>query len=191
VPRRNAAALNGRERSEKGASEARASGEALAPQAARSTGTMNAPMARPTTTDPVRHPESDAAWFRALPPARQEEFHRACRERAERDLELERTARRRELRSAAEVAIVFALMDQCCPGRDALTLVLAATLGAAVGFTLERRNAGHVLSGSGALVAFFLLQTLTRGGLSAVHLFWFFPVGALCAILALRRETGD
>lgn len=148
-------------------------------------------MSRAKEETPVLHPRAGEDWFRKLAPEKQEELNAACRREAAHHEELLREERRRLGGSGLQVAALYLAIDVACPGRALSNACLAVIAGGLVGVLLERLCAGRVLSGSIGVAVFFLLQLLTRQGLSALHMFWFFPVAASAAILGLRRENGE
>lgn len=148
-------------------------------------------MPRSREAEPLLHPAAEEPWFRALSKEKQEQFHRAVQDDGARDIELLRQLRLRYQRSALLTAATFGAFDWFCPGGGVPAVVLALMVGGMLGALLEHFRAARTLSGSLALVVFFLFEWITRNGLSGLHLFLLFPVGAICAIQGLRRESGD
>lgn len=148
-------------------------------------------MPKSIEAEPILHPSAAEPWFKALPREKQDEFHRACLNEASRRVEVEHALRGRYLRGAVQAALAFGAFDYFCPGGGVPSLCLALVVGAGIGVAFERINADRIVSGAGALVAFFLFEWFTRSGLSALHMFLIFPVGAFCALQGLRRENGD
>lgn len=145
----------------------------------------------PTALDELRHPEADKSWFRELSEERQEAFHRDFRDRVGQSLERFRAHTWRLGVEALQLGLIFALFDLWAPFASGWTTFLALAVGALVGRSLQVLEGGRLLSGTLGLLAFFLLEWGTRGGLSALHLFLLFPVAALSALQGLRRENGD
>jgi len=105
-----------------------------------------------------------------------------------RDHQLVRNETRRVLVSAWRLALLFAVANGFCPG-DALGTYLGAfAVGGLLGVLLERMRAARLLSATLGLLVFFLFQWISRGGLSALHLFVLLPVGAISAHLGTARE---
>jgi hypothetical protein len=128
------------------------------------------------------------AWFRELPAERRAAFTLAWRSGLERGGELMRLERRRALVEHAKMAGLFALGDLVAPRGDAWSLLWALVVGSGVSLVLERLDAGRLSSGVIGMSAFFLLQWIERGGLSALHMLLFFPFGCACAYRGWQRE---
>jgi len=141
--------------------------------------------------EPILHRESGERWFQALSPARQEEFHAACRQDAAHGEALIRKARRELRLSAVQIGLIYGLGDVICPGASLGTVLCALLVGALLGAAFQHRHLERLSSGAIGLLAFFLFQIWTRGGVAAATLFWLFPVGIFCAFQSLRREHGD
>lgn len=137
---------------------------------------------------PVLHPEAHTEWFRALPHERRARMNREWRTELARGRGLVLDERRALWRAGLAPALAFAIFDAICPGADLGTLVLTALLGYALGLALHALRAGSILWGTAGQVVFFLLQWVTRGGLSGAHLFWFLPVAVTFLALGQRRE---
>jgi hypothetical protein len=136
----------------------------------------------------ARDPLESEPWFRELPAERRAEFSAMRRAQQERGAELESAERRRALAETGKMAVVLALGDLLAPGRDAESLVLALGLGGGLGFTLARLDAGRLSSGAVGLATFIALEWASRGGMSALHMLLFFPMGCACAYLGWLRE---
>lgn len=135
-----------------------------------------------------RHPAAGEDWFKALPHERRALMNREWRQGLARDVEIVGTERQRALRSIRRMALLYACFDLCCSGRLLATVIVAALLGGALGLLLERLNAARLLSGALGTFAFIFFEWFSRGGLSPLHFFWFFPVGAISAYLGIERE---
>src|SRR5262245_54124961 len=140
------------------------------------------------TRRPALHPEAQSEWFKALPHERRARMNREWREGLVRDRCLQQGERRRLARGSFEMALLFALANGFCPGDALWTYSAAFAVGGAVGLGLEALRAARLLSAMLGLAGFFLFQWLSRGGLSALHLFVLLPVGAISAYLGMRRE---
>lgn len=137
---------------------------------------------------PPGHPAADQAWFRALPDEHRERMHDAWRSGLARMAELRRGRARATRRGALQIATVFGVFDLMSPGVQAPTLLLLLGLGAAFGALCARVRADHNVYGGGGLVLFWAAEWWTRGGLSALHLFWLVVVGCLCGLCGLANE---
>jgi len=146
---------------------------------------------RASEAEPVLHPETGAEWFSNLSPAKQEELHATFQRSADHDQEIVVEGYRRLRTSCLQSAALFGIIDLCCPSSGWWTFLALAASGAGLGAALHRIRAGRLSSGTLSLLAFVVMQVLTRGGLGALHFFWLFPVGAIAAIQGLRREFGD
>ena len=136
----------------------------------------------------ARDPLESEAWFRELAPERREELSALRREKLEHEIELAAAERRRALAETCRMAAVFAVGDLLAPGNDLASCVLALGIGGGLGFALGRLDAARLSSSAVGLGAFIALEWATRGGLSALHMFLFFPFGCACAYLGWLRE---
>jgi hypothetical protein len=130
-------------------------------------------------------------WFEALPAERRAEFERSHREGLRRDDLLARQSRRRVARDVLQTTLLFLVADQVAPHASAGSVLAALVSGVALGLVCLALNADRVLTGALGCAAFFLLQWLSRGGLTGLHLFLFMPVGAVCVYLGWRREERE
>ena len=135
-----------------------------------------------------RDPLESEAWFRELPTERREEFSTLRREKLEHEVELAAAERRRALAETCRMAAVFAVGDLLAPGTDLASCVLALGIGSGLGFALGRLHADRLSTSAIGLGAFIALEWASRGGLSALHMFLFFPIGSACAYLGWLRE---
>ena len=124
-----------------------------------------------------------------MPGEHRDRLNREWREGLARDVSLVRRAREDVAREAVEHAGVFLIFDLFCPGNNAWTLVAAIVVGALAGACCRKLQAAQPLSATIGGGSFFVLQWITRGGISAFHLFWFLPVIAACAYLGWRRHA--
>jgi len=136
----------------------------------------------------VLHPEAGAEWFKALPHERRARMNREWREALERDRALLTHARRRPWTGAWKQAVVFGLFDALCPLSDVGTIAAAVLGGAVLGALLNAFRADRLASAVAGGFAFVLFELLSRGGITAAHLFWIMPATAFSAYLGLERE---
>ncbi len=137
---------------------------------------------------PLLHPSAGEDWFRSLPSAKRRWLHESIRASAAQDERLMRAQCGAILRVAGETAAVFALLDGLCPGRTWGTVAGALAFGAGLGVIFAVKQASRLSSGVVAMLAFLVLQMITRSGLSGNHLFFMFVAGGVCSILGMRRE---
>ena len=144
---------------------------------------------RSTLADLPEHPRSNEPWFQALPEAHRERLQREWRAGLEHDAQLVRRAGTDLAREAIEHATVFGFFDLCCVGQNAGSTVAAVVVGALAGAACKQLDAAQVLSAMIGGWSFVLMQWWSRGGLSAMNLFFFLPVIAACAYLGWRRHA--
>ena len=109
----------------------------------------------------------------------------------ERNEELGRREVRRVGYEAAQMAALFAATDMVCPHRSLSTQLVALLAGTVLGWIASRLDLQRFATCALGLGSMFLLQWSSRGGLTALHLFVFFPFASACAYLGyLREERG-
>jgi hypothetical protein len=86
---------------------------------------------------------------------------------------------------------LFAVADLLCPWTTWGTFVVAVVIGVAVGALCHRLDLERLGTGVLALVVFFPLQWIGRGGLTAQHLFLFFVFANFAACLGYLREERE
>lgn len=133
-------------------------------------------------------PRERLDWFQVLPDAEQDDIREAWRADAARNLALAGGERRRVVNETLVLAAIFFVADILCPGRTWVTPVVAAALGAGLGASLSLLDAARLLSGLAGIVSFIALESLTRSGMSILHVLVFFNVGSLCAFTGYKRE---
>ena len=137
----------------------------------------------------VPFPHAGKPWFEALPAERREEIERSFRAELWKDCDLVENQRRHVYVDVGLASALFLVFDQLfAPHATAASGCLALVVGALVGLLCAAIHANRLLSGVIGLAAFFLVQVLSRGGLSALHMFVFYPFGALCMLLGYKRE---
>ncbi len=134
------------------------------------------------------HPQAGEAWFRALPHQVRARFNRRWREEGEEERELWTRQAREILRAGALQALAFAVLNGFCPGDTLASYLMCLLMGMGLGMLLGALRADRLCSGVAGLILFVSLQWMTRGGLSAAHLFMFLPAGAVSAYLGIERE---
>ena len=134
------------------------------------------------------HPDAGEAWFLELPPDRQAELTREWQMRSAVWEQLSQAGRRRLAIEMAQTACAFAVADLICPLRSFVTFILFALCGALNGFIGNRADLGQVRTSALGLASFFVLQLVTRNGLSVMQMLVCFPLGCVCAYLGWRRS---
>ena len=134
-------------------------------------------------------PHEGVPWFEALPAERRRAMRRAHVDELRRDDQLARNHRRRRFRDVLQMTALFLVADQLFAPHASLGSGLASVaVGALLGLLGSLVHADRILTGFVGGAAFFLVQLVSRGGLTGMHMFLFFPVGALCMYLGYRRE---
>ena len=137
----------------------------------------------------VPFPHTGKPWFEALPVERREEMERSFREDLRRYCDLVQRQRRHAYVDIGLASALFLVFDQFfAPHATGASGVFAVAVGAAVGFLCVLIHANRLLSGAVGLAAFFLVQVLSRGGLTGLHMIIFYPFAALCMLLGYKRE---
>lgn len=133
-------------------------------------------------------PRKKEAWFKNLPEEYQERFGKHFEEELERSQELDRRERFRVWKDAGAGAAVLALFDFFCPGQSTETTLMAAVVGAVLGWLTCVMDATRNYAAVMGMSVFLGYQLTTRGGLSVLHFFWVVIVGAIFAYLGFKRE---
>jgi hypothetical protein len=123
-----------------------------------------------------------------LPDAERAKYVREHRAKHARMHELVGQEQKREWISALQMGLVLAGADIVSAHGSSVTIVLALVVGAALGWASMRLSANEVVTGATTLGVFFVLELITRRGVSATQLFVCFPVGFIAAWLTWRRQ---
>jgi hypothetical protein len=148
---------------------------------------MEWPRRRPAPEPPPAAWEQET-WFLALPVDERTEYLREHRARHERFALLIEREKKRGLVDAAHFAALFALADLLTRNSSAISLLLVPLVGGVIGFVSSRLAWNEVLTGALTLAAFFVLELVTRNGLSGTQMFVCVPVGFTAVWLTWRRD---
>jgi uncharacterized membrane protein YcfT len=88
------------------------------------------------------------------------------------------------------MAALFAATDGFCPHGGFPSFLAALGGGALVGWIAHRLDLERFATCFLGLASMAALQWASRGGLTALHFFVFFPFASACAYLGYLREEG-
>jgi hypothetical protein len=132
--------------------------------------------------------QDSGTWFRDLPESWKRDVANAREADARRDVELDRRALHLRFLETAQMGALFLVTDVACRHATFSTSFGSLSLGLLVGWAASYFDLARISTCALGLVAMFAIQWSLRGGLTALHLFVFFPFASACAYLGWRRE---
>jgi hypothetical protein len=133
-------------------------------------------------------PRTKEAWFKNLPEEYQERFGEHFEKEVAHTEELERREKRRIWKEVAAAAGLLVLFDFLSPAHTLETTLLAAVVGAALGWLCGAMDATRNYAAVMGMTVFLAFQLMTRGGFATVHFFWVVVLGVAFAYMGYKRE---
>ena len=134
------------------------------------------------------HPRAREPWFRKLPESWRRDIADSRDAEAARFAELERQALRTRWVETAQMGALFLATDVVCLRPTVSSTLGSLAVGLCAGWIASRFALARISTCALGLGAMFAAQWTLRGGLSALHLFVFFPFACTCWYLGWLRE---
>jgi hypothetical protein len=134
------------------------------------------------------HPRAGEPWFQRLPERWRRDIADARDLEVARDAENDRQALRIRFVETGQMGVVFLLTDVVCRHATFATSFGSCAVGLIVGWIVSRFAFARFGTCALGLAAMFAAQWTLRGGLTALHMFVFFPFATACMYLGWARE---
>ena len=134
-------------------------------------------------------PRTKESWFKNLPEEYQERFGEHFQEEVAHTQELERCEKHRIWKEVGAAAAALAFFDFFSPAHTLETTLLAAVVGAVLGWLCGVMDATRNYAAVMGMTVFLAYELMTRGGFAIVHFLLVVLVGAVFAYYGYKREV--